>query len=452
MLGARCSLSLLAAVTLATLALPARAQQPAGPPPSFVGPEPKPAAPAPSTTPAPSATPPAPGAPAAAAPGTTPPATAAPAPAPPAPKSILPKGWEPSYSVGGYVEAGYTYAFEKPSNGIINERGFDNRHNTFTIQNAVIDAQGKLGGLSARVALQVGRTPDTYYMGEPSYAGSSSVPPSTPSSWRFVQQAYAGYKFPVANGLTLDAGIFLSPIGLETMAAKDDWNYSRSNLFFALPFYHTGVRLTLDVTERTSFMLMVTNGYNSVVDNNAGKSVMSQFTYKIPDKLVLGLLYMGGPERPSGAPEGQPWRHLVDGYVSGQLASWLELATEWDAGFERTRYGMSYFGAGAIYARFHPASWLYLAARGDRIAEHVASSATGAASPMFVPVRWISSGTFTFDARPHDHVSLRLEYRHDQASDNLYFEGDVKGDGTKTPYVPNARAQNTITAAAVAWF
>jgi len=28
----------------------------------------------------------------------------------------------------------------------------------------------------------------------------------------------------------------------------------------------------------------------------------------------------------------------------------------------------------------------------------------------------------------------------------------VKGNGTTTPYVPNAAAQNTITAAALAWF
>jgi len=451
MLGARRSLSLLAAVTLSTAVLPARAQQPAGPPPSLVGPPPSLVGPDPTPAKPPAA--PAPTPPPATTPAPAPPgATTAPATTPAAVKSILPKGWEPSYTIGGYVEAGYTYAIEKPGNGIINARGFDNRHNTFTLSNAVIEAGGKLGGLSAHVAFQVGRTPDTYYMHEPAVAGSATVPGSTPATWRFVQQAYGGYKFPVANGLSLEAGIFLSPIGLETMAAKDDWNYSRSNLFFGLPFYHTGVRLTLDVTDRTSVMLMVTNGYSSVVDNNAGKSVMSQVTYTIPDRLVFGLLYMGGPERPRGAPEGQPWRHLVDGYVSGRLASWLELATEWDAGFERTRFGMSYFGAGAVYARFRPASWLYLAARGDRFAEHRASSASGTADPMFFPVRWVSSATGTIDFRPHDHVSLRIEYRHDHASDNLYFKGDVKGDGTKTPYVPNSVAQNTITAAAVAWF
>jgi hypothetical protein len=438
MLGARRSFPPLAVLALATWAAPARAQQTetVGPPPTVLGPQPAPPAAQPATP----------------APAATTPATPAPTTPPPAPTSLLPKGWEPSYTVGGYVEAAYTYAFEKPSNGIINERGFDDRHNTFTVQNAVLDAQGKLGGLSARVALQVGRTPDTYYAAEPRLPGASGAPGSSSDTWRFIQQAYAGYKFDVASGLALEAGIFLSPIGLETMAAKDDWNYSRSNLFFGLPFYHTGVRLTLDVTPRTSVMMMITNGYNSVVDNNAGKSIISQLQYKIPDRLIFSLLYMGGPERDAGAPEGQPWRHLADAYVSGKLTSWLELATQVDAGFERNRFGASYFGAGAVYARVHPASWLYLAARGDRFDEHRGAGPAGTASPMFFPTRWVSSGTFTFDARPHDHVSLRVEYRHDQAADAMYFAGDVKGDGVKTPYVPNARAQNTLTAAAIAWF
>lgn len=460
MIGARRPLALTCALVLFAGAGAAHAQAappdaPQGAPPSPFGPGPE-APPLPPPV-APEATPPRPTAP----PGPPKPNTpepASPKPTEPAPapakgvSSILPKGWEPSYSIGGYVEASYTYAIERPSNNILANRGFDNRHNTFLLGNAVIDAQGKLGGLVARVALQAGRTPESYYAGEPTHTGGGGTPGSSAPAWRFVQQAYAGYKFDVASGLTLDAGIFLSPVGVETIPAKDGWNYSRSNLFFALPYYHTGARLTLDATPRTSLMLMATNGANSVVDNNTGKSVIGQFQHKIPDRLVFSLLYMGGPERPAGAVEGQPWRHLLDGYVSGQLTSWLEMAAQFDGGFERNRFGTSYFGAGAAYVRFRPASWLYLAARGDRFAEHRAQSAAGKASPMFHPARWVSSGTFTADFRPHSNVSLRLEYRHDQASDKIYFSGDVKGDGEKTPYVPNAKATNSITAAAIAWF
>jgi hypothetical protein len=431
MLGARSPVLLALVLLLAPVAfaVEARADPPAepaliGPPAAF------PAQPAPPAPPAPTA-PPAP-----------------PAPAPPS----LAKKLDLSYTLNAYVEAEYSYSFEKPSNGIINERAFDNRHNTFTISNAVIDVGGKLGTLSARVALQVGQTPDTYYLPEPTLAGTPSVPATSPSAWRYIQQAYAGWTAGVARGLAIEAGIFLSPIGFEVMPVKDNWNWSRSNLFFALPFYHTGLRATLQATARTTIVAMLVNGWNSVIDNNAGKSILSEIVYQVPDRVTTTVLYMGGPERPEGAPEGQPWRHLVDSTVLVTPTSALSFGTEWSVGLERNTFGTSYWGALALYARVQPVSWLYLAGRADRLSEHRGTGPDGTASPIFFPAPWVSSGTLTVEGRPHDQVSIRLEYRHDQAGSDLYFAGTVKGNGTTIPYVPNSVAQNTLTAGATAWF
>jgi Putative beta-barrel porin-2, OmpL-like. bbp2 len=121
-------------------------------------------------------------------------------------------------------------------------------------------------------------------------------------------------------------------------------------------------------------------------------------------------------------------------------------------GLERNNFGLSDWGAVALYARVQPLSWLYLAARVDRLSEHDGSGPRGTASPIFFPSPWVSEGTFTIEGRPYEQVSIRLEYRHDQAGSDLYFAGAVKGNGTTTPYVPNSVAQNTITAGATAWF
>jgi hypothetical protein len=213
-----------------------------------------------------------------------------------------------------------------------------------------------------------------------------------------------------------------------------------------------GGRAVLQATDRLSVALWIVNGWNSVVDNNAGKSILSVLGYKIPDKLNLQLLYMGGPERNAGAPEGQPWRHLVDLYAQWDVNAVLSLLAEGNTGLESGQRGTSWWAAGALYARVHPLSWLYLAARGDRFQEHRGASDQGTASPMFFPASWVASGTFTIDGRPHDNVSLRLEYRHDQASSAMFFQGSVQGNGTTMPYVPNSISQNTLTAAALAWF
>src|SRR5262252_5558892 len=98
---------------------------------------------------------------------------------------------KPSVTVGGYVETSVTHDFERPSDRAIPLRAFDNRHDTFVIENAVLDTTGSIGDLSARIALQVGQTPDTYYA------------PTDPQAWRFLQQALITYKTGVAKGLTI---------------------------------------------------------------------------------------------------------------------------------------------------------------------------------------------------------------------------------------------------------
>jgi hypothetical protein len=68
-------------------------------------------------------------------------------------------------------------------------------------------------------------------------------------------------------------------------------------------------------------------------------------------------------------------------------------------------------------------------------------------------VQWIASGTATLAMQPVDGISVRFEYRHDQADGRVFFGGDVTGDGSALmPYVPNRRAQDTLTLGAVAWF
>src|SRR5262249_41100160 len=159
-------------------------------------------------------------------------------------------------------------------------------------------------------------------------------------------------------------GIFLSPIGPESMAIKDQWNWSRSDLFFGLPFYHTGFRVTYPFTDRFTASLQVYNGWNSVVDNNAQKSLAAQLTYNITDKLTYQFLYFPGVERATGAPEGQPWRHLFDTYFALYPKPWVSLLLHLDGGFEPNNFGTSGWAATALYVRFQPIKWLYLAVRG----------------------------------------------------------------------------------------
>jgi hypothetical protein len=235
------------------------------------------------------------------------------------------------------------------------------------------------------------------------------------------------------------------------MAVHENWNWSRSNLFFGLPFYHTGVRLSYALSDVWSATIAVYNGWNSVVDNNPAKSVSGQLVYSCP-KVVASMLYFGGIERPLGAPEGPAWRHLVDAHVTWHLVPWLSLLAHGNAGAEVNRFGVSSWAASALSTRFRLAPSVFVTTRGDAFFEQVATNALGRATPLFWPAPWVASATGTLDVRPHARTSFRLEYRHDEAGADMFFGGDVAGDGGTTPFAVNRSKQDTLTAGLTAWF
>jgi hypothetical protein len=333
-----------------------------------------------------------------------------------------------TFKLGGYAEVFLSHNFNEPDNHITNDRGFDNREDRVAIDNVVVDATGSAGAFSGRVTLQAGLTPDTYYESEPG-----------DRAWRHVQQAYAGYTVPVGKGLLIEGGIFLSPIGPENVPVKDNWNWSRSDLFFGLPFYHAGARATYVLSPTATVMAMLCNGWNNVVDNNSSKSVMAQLQLKGTRNLEAGLIYMGGSERPTGSPEGQPWRHLFDGWVRFDATQKLSLQLCADGGFEDNHFGRSSWLASALYARYKARSFLNLTARGDVFWESVPD---GAAPIFWSGASRVASATFTVDVRPlPDHLAVMLEARRDWAMSDIYFR-----------HASTARAQKTVTLGVTGWF
>ncbi|MFN0060912.1 MAG: outer membrane beta-barrel protein [Myxococcaceae bacterium] len=355
------------------------------------------------------------------------------------------------FTFGAYAEVYYQWNFNNPSNGITNFRGFDNRHNSFTISNVAVSAQWDWQNLVGRVALQVGSTPSTYYAAEPSLAGSDGANATSASLWQYIQEAYVGYRFPVGRGLTVLGGIFLSPIGPEGMAIKDNWNWSRSNLFFGLPFYHTGLRLTYPLTDRWSVTLAGYNGWNSVVDNNGEKSVSAQVTYTLPERLAVSLLYFSGVERAQGALEGRAWRHLFDAHATWNVTSRLSLLAHANAGFEPNGFGSSIWVAGAAYARYQLLQPLYLAVRIDAFHEYAPTLGGSTAARIFWSSSWVTSQTATLDYRPHNRVSFRIEYRHDHAAGPQYFGGVVPVALDGVTFVGNRRGQDSLTLGVTGW-
>src|SRR5207302_2872044 len=137
--------------------------------------------------------------------------------------------------------------------------------------------------------------------------------------------AFVTYKAPVGRGILFQLGLCASPVGYEYMAVKDNWNWSRSNLFFGFPYYHTGLRATYELTSEWSVIGSVFNGWNSVVDSNEEKSIETQANYK-SGPWAFQALYFGGVERPKGSVEGPYWRHHFNSTAQLDATTYLSVA------------------------------------------------------------------------------------------------------------------------------
>jgi hypothetical protein len=355
------------------------------------------------------------------------------------------------FTVGGYVESFYQWNFNVPSNGISNYRGYDTRHNSITIQNAVLDVGFRAKDILARVALQVGHGPATIYQTEPDAPGAEGAGESSSQLWRYLQRASFGWQ--ASKLLLLEAGLFPSTTGAESLAVKENWNWSRSTASVRLPNYHSGARATFAVSDSVDVFTAVLNGWNNVVDNNDEKSIIAGVHYKLENRLTLSGSYFGGVERDGGAPEGRAWRHGFEAWMQVDATERLSFAADVSSGFERTRFGVHWWASAAAYARARVVDWLYLAVRGDRIWEETAGNTAGGSSPFLIPAKHVTSFTGTLDFRPVKGLSARLEYRQDEAASALFFRGDVEGDGTSArPWIPNDRHQRSVLLGAVAWF
>jgi hypothetical protein len=315
------------------------------------------------------------------------------------PRVVLPIGEAARIALSGYLEASYTYDANRPPTREVNDRFFDARSDEITLSNAALGIDARFGGVYGHAMVQYGLTPRLYYAQEPQFSA--------------LQEVYAGYEVPVDAGLWVDAGLYLSPLGLEGLAVKEEWNWSRSNIWTALPTYAFGARAAY-VLPRGYLRLAIYNGWNRIIDDNKDKTFGLEWRHKLTPDVTLTSMYVAGVERETGAPEGRAFRQLFDTFVRARFGPRLEGLAYTDFGAEPNNFGLSGWASYALYARARVFDWLYTAARGDIFFEKIPPGAR----PIFwpTPTRWIGSLTFTLDLRPSDTLSVRLEARQDEAA------------------------------------
>src|SRR5262245_25186288 len=163
-------------------------------------------------------------------------------------------------TTSGYIDAGYSYA----KNGAgFTDRVFDTNPNSFALnQFGLTVAKQPKEGFGGLVNITVGR--DAMFIHsfpEPAGLGTSSFD---------ITQAYAQW---AGGAFTVIGGKFTTLHGTEVIASTGNMNISRSILFGAVPFTHTGVRGTWAITDAYSLIVGANNGWDQLSDANKGKTL-----------------------------------------------------------------------------------------------------------------------------------------------------------------------------------
>jgi hypothetical protein len=88
------------------------------------------------------------------------------------------------------------------------------------------------------------------------------------TAYRYISEAWGGYHFDVLNGVNVDAGIFLSYIGLFSYYQFDNWAYQPSYVSSNTPWFFNGVRVQIFPTKHLKIEPWFINGWQSYASAN----------------------------------------------------------------------------------------------------------------------------------------------------------------------------------------
>jgi len=324
-------------------------------------------------------------------------------------------------SVNGYIDAGYNWANRDLQAGAqgpggVPLRTFDNQNNSFVLhQLGLTVAKQPKEGFGGLVNFTVGSDAQVIH---------SFPEPSGPTSSTFdVTQGYLSYS---QGALTVIGGKFTTLAGTEVIASTGNVNISRSILFGAIPFTHTGVRASYAPSDTVTIYGGLNNGWDQMQDSNRQKTLEVGATFNPVKPLTMTISGYFGNENigPAGAiPNGE--RDLIDFVLnytaSNSLSFGLEALTfkqDVPGGSAAKYQGLALYGSAMLNPKFRAS------ARGEYFDDKNGFRYATAQAVKYY------EGTLTLAYLPTSAVELRTEVRADKANQGVYVDSD--GSAKKT--------------------
>ena len=337
------------------------------------------------------------------------------------------------------MDMNYTYSFNNPIDNTVIGSTALTRNNEITLSALHFGGDFQYKGARARVMTQFGTRSQVVPRNDISpYKGQYQLA----NVYRYLSEAYAGYHINKWYGINLDAGLFMSYIGLNSFYQVENWEYQASFTSDNTPWFFNGIRCQIHPTKHLKIEPWLVNGWQSYGRFNKMPGFGGNITWSPNSNLKMLTNNYYGTDA-AGLPNRKRFHSdnsLLVRYLNRANSNRISKAAfsfTVDFGFEKgdgvngfqkgdSIHGPSqYFVSGMIYHRLWFAKNKFAWTIGGGVmtnpGRYLVLVPTGQASPLPDPTNPTQTeGAFPFTANPGDtfkgwDCSTNLDYMPNQS-------------------------------------
>lgn len=158
------------------------------------------------------------------------------------------------------MDVNYSYSFNDPIDNTVVGSTAVARNNEVQLQALHFGGDFNYLNARARVMTQFGMRSIVIPRNDYStYRGQYQLA----NVYRYLSEAYAGYHINKLYGINIDAGLFMSYLGLNSYYQSENWEYQASFTSDNTPWYFNGIRIQIFPTEHLKIETWIINGWQS---------------------------------------------------------------------------------------------------------------------------------------------------------------------------------------------
>lgn len=345
------------------------------------------------------------------------------------------------------IDSNYVHSFARPKDHTLIGSTNTGRTNEFQLQQIGFGGNFYHKRVRARLMTQFGM----YSTMQPRNDASPSRGQwNTSDAYKYFSEAYAGYQ--ITEKLNIDAGIFMSYIGLFSFYNYENWAYQPSYVSANTPFFFNGLRIQYFPSVKTKIEGWIVNGWQSYGMYNEAPGLGVSIIHRPNGNLsfvtnnYFGADTMGRPGRTRGHTDNSvQYKYFdrpADAITKAAFSLTVDFGCEDGGGVSCNGGGgkpSQYFGGFMLYNRVwfnknrhaitlgggainNPGRYLVLL---PPVNGATATSGTPSFTQNAGDTFNAWDGSVTFDYLPSEFITFRLEFNHREA--NVPYFADKGG-------------------------